>query len=192
MQLIDSQTYINLARSFAGECQAQTRYKFIEYGARMQNLNCLAEIIDKVIYNEFNHARILYTHIQKASNKTITNIDVCMGTPFKQKWDLADNLLFAAEDEADEVKIYLDFVKTAKEEGFNDIAATFKMLSDVEKSHNKLFMSLFEQMDANTMYKREKPVKWKCSACGFEATAEKAFDTCPLCQAKQGQVLLHV
>ena len=67
MQLIDSQTYINLARSFAGECQAQTRYKFIEYGARMQNLNCLAEIIDKVIYNEFNHARMFYTYIQKAN-----------------------------------------------------------------------------------------------------------------------------
>lgn len=192
MQLIESQTYVNLARSFAGECQAQVRYKFIEYGARMQNLNCLAEVIDKVIYNEFNHARVLYTHIQSASKQTIKNIDVCIGTPFKQKWNLTDNLLFAAQDEADEVEIYLEFAKTAKEEGFNEISAAFKMLSDVEKAHNKLFMELYEQMKNGTMYKADKAVKWKCSACGFVGTGEKAFDTCPLCQAKQGQVLLHV
>ena len=63
MQLKDSKTYFNLARSYSSECQAMVRYKFIEYGARMQKLNTLAEIVDKIVYNEFNHARIIYTKI---------------------------------------------------------------------------------------------------------------------------------
>ena len=70
MQLIDSKTYLNLARSYAGECQAQVRYKFIEYGARKEGYTCLAEMIDKIVYNEFNHARMFYTYLQKATTET--------------------------------------------------------------------------------------------------------------------------
>ena len=75
MKLIDSKTYENLARSYAGECQARVRYEFIEYGARNEGYKQLAELIDKVVYNEFNHARMLYTKIQDASEKPIKNIE---------------------------------------------------------------------------------------------------------------------
>ena len=60
MKLIDSKTFSNLARAYAGETQAMTRYRFVEYGARNEGYNALAEVIDKVVYNEFNHARVLY------------------------------------------------------------------------------------------------------------------------------------
>ncbi len=122
MKLIDSKTLLNLAKSYAGETMAYTRYKFIEYGARNEGYNALAEVIDKVVYNEFNHARMLYTYIQQASNKTIDNIDVCSGYPFKEKWNLIENLKLAAEDEESEVKIYKAFEQTAREEGFDEIA----------------------------------------------------------------------
>ena len=71
MKLETSQTFLNLAKDFAGECQARTRYKFIEYGARNQGLNCLAEVIDKVVFNEFNHARMFYTFIQKVKSNEV-------------------------------------------------------------------------------------------------------------------------
>ena len=99
MKLKDSQTYKNLARAFAGECQARTRYEFIEYGAREQGYKALADIIDKIAYQEFTHSRMIYSFIQTADDKTIDNIEVCTGYPFRQKWDLMDNLRFAAEDE---------------------------------------------------------------------------------------------
>ena len=102
MKLIDSKTYENLARSYAGECQARVRYEFIEYGARNEGYKQLAELIDKVVYNEFNHARMLYTKIQDASEKPIKNIEVCAGYPFKERWDLMENLKLAAEDEREE------------------------------------------------------------------------------------------
>lgn len=192
MKLIDSKTYQNLARAYAGETQAYTRYKFIEYGARNEGYNTLAEIVDSVVYNEFNHARVLYTFIQQASKQTIENIDICAGYPFKEKWNLLDNLKFAAEDEGIEVKLYRDFEKTARDEGFEEIANAFKMLSDVENCHKLLFEDLHTQMKEGTLYKKDKATKWKCSACGFESSSKEAWDICPLCKAKQGFVMLKL
>ena len=158
MKLKDSQTYKNLARAFAGECQARTRYEFIEYGAREQGYKALAEIIDKIAFQEFTHSRMIYSFIQTANDGTIDNIEVCTGYPFRQKWDLLDNLRFAAEDEG------------------------------VEETHKNEFMRLHKLFKEGKLYKSDAPVIWKCPECGFEATSKQAFDTCPVCQAKQGAV----
>ena len=193
MELAKSKTFNNLARAFAGECQARVRYEFIEYGARNAGYTALAEMIDKVVYNEFNHARMFYTFLQKASTKNIDNIEICAGYPFKEKWDLLDNLRLAAEDERLEAEaIYPEFAKTARQEGFNDIAKLFEDVIQVENCHKMLFTQLYEQMKNGTMYRRDEPVKWKCSSCGYEATAKQAWGKCPLCDAEQGAVMLKI
>lgn len=188
MELKNSKTYQNLARAYVGETQAYVRYQFIEYGARNQGYNALAEVVDKIVYNEFNHARILYTVIQQSSKEQIDNIQINAGYPFKEKWNLIDNFALAAEDHESEIKMYKSFEKTARSEGFEDIANTFKMLADVEKQHKKTFENLHEQLKNNTLYKKDKPTTWRCSGCGFESTAKEAWDECPLCKAKQGFV----
>ena len=173
MKLKDSKTYLNLARSYAGECQARTRYEFIEYGARMQGYKQLAELVDKVVFNEFNHARMFYTFIQQSEEKQVGNIDV------------------AAEDELDEAeRIYPEFAATAREEGFPEIAALYDNIIQVETCHHKLFSELYRQMKSGTMYKKKEKVKWKCADCGYEATSKEAWQECPLCKAKQGSVML--
>ena len=192
MKLIDSKTLLNLAKSYAGEMMAHARYSFVEYGARNEGYNAMADIIDKVVYNEFNHARMLYTYIQQASNKTIDNIDICSGYPFREKWNLTENLKLAAEDEAMEVKTYKAYAKTAREEGFEEIADLFDKIASVETCHEKLFNDLYDQMSSGTLYKKEKAVKWKCSGCGYEQEGKEAWDCCPLCKAKQGFVELHL
>ena len=85
MQLKDSQTFLNLARAYASECQARTRYEFVEYGFRYNGYEAIAQIIDKIAYQEFNHARMLYTFIQDAEMERVDNIDICAGFPFKEK-----------------------------------------------------------------------------------------------------------
>lgn len=191
MKLKDSKTYLNLARSYAGECQARTRYEFIEYGARMQGYKQLAELVDKVVFNEFNHARMFYTFIQQSEEKQVENIDVAAGYPFKEKWDLIENLRIAAEDELDEAeRIYPEFAATAREEGFPEIAALYDNIIQVETCHQKLFSELYRQMKNGTIYKKKEKVKWKCADCGYEATAKEAWQECPLCKAKQGSVML--
>lgn len=193
MKLKDSKSYINLARSYAGECQARTRYEFIEYGARTQGYKALAELVDKVVYNEFNHARMFYTFIQQSEETQVENIDISAGYPFKEKWDLVENLRIAAEDELDEAeRIYPEFAATAREEGFPEIAKLYEDIIGVETCHHKLFKQLYEQMKKGTMYKKKEKVKWKCADCGYEATSKEAWKECPLCKAKQGSVMLII
>lgn len=193
MQLSDSKTLGNLAKAFAGECQAHIRYKFIEYGARLNGYTSLAELVDKVVYNEFNHARMLYTFIQKSSDEEIKNLQICGGFPFKEKWDLVENLRLAAEDEEQEFKdIYPMFRAVAMEEGFKEISDLFDNLIQVESCHFKLFTELYEQLKGGTLYKKKTKVKWKCSACGYEAESDEAWEKCPLCNAEQGAVMLKI
>ena len=193
MKLKDSKTYVNLAKSYAGECQARTRYEFIVYGARMNGYKYLAELVEKVVYNEFNHARMFYTFIQQSEEKQVENIDIASGYPFKEKWDLRANLRIAAEDEMDEAtRIYPEYAKTAREEGFTEIAKLYEDIIQVETCHQKLFSQLYEQMKSGTMYKKKEKVKWKCADCGYEATAKEAWQECPLCKAKQGSVMIQI
>ena len=192
MELIKSKTFTNLARAFAGECQARVRYEFLEYGARNEGYTALAERIDKVVYNEFNHARMFYTCIQQVKTK-VNNIEICGGIPFKERWNLIENLSLAAEDERIEAEeIYPEFADTARKEGFSDIAGLFDNVIQVETCHKKLFTELYDQMKNGTLYARKEPIKWKCSSCGYEATGTKAWEDCPLCHAKQGAVMLNL
>ena len=164
MQLKDSKTYENLAKSFAGECQAYLRYKFIEYGARKQGYKNIADLVDKAVYNEF-----------------------------KEKWDLEENLRIAAEDEKFEAeRIYPEYAATAREEGFEKIAKLYEDIITVEKLHNKLFGELYKQFSEKTLYKSTKPVKWKCADCGYEHEGTEPWEKCPLCNAERGSVRLQI
>jgi rubrerythrin len=186
MNLKESKTLKNLAQAYAGECQARTRYEFIEYGARMQGYNALAEVVDKVVYNEFNHARMFYTKIQDGSNEPINNIDICGGFPFREKWTLVENLKHASLDEQGETLLYPKFAKTATAEGFNDIAKLFNDIAKIEEKHKKLFLELHENLKNGTLYSKDKEITWKCTGCGYTVKGKEAPKVCPVCQAKQG------
>lgn len=192
MQLKESKTYQNLANAYAGECMAMVRYRFVSYGARAQGYKALAALVDDVIYNEFQHARMIYTFIQTGRESTINDLTVSSGFPFKEKWELEDNLKFAASDEEAEAELYAGFAREAREEGFEDVAGMFENLVQVETCHKKLFTQLYEQFRTGSMYKKPQAVKWKCGDCGYEATGREAWSECPLCQAKQGAVLLQI
>ena len=76
MELKNSETYKNLAKAYSAECQARTRYEFVEYGFRYNGYEAIAQIIDTIAYQEFNHARMLYTQIQDGNQEEIKNIDI--------------------------------------------------------------------------------------------------------------------
>ena len=193
MKLTESETYKNLARAFAGECQAHLRYMFIEYGAKQEGYKNIAAIIDKISYNEFNHARMFYTFLQQGSKETVNNVDITAGFPFREKWDVLENLRLAALDEQEEADVvYPAFRDKAMEEGFEEIAKLFDDIIKVEQGHKKTFLELYEQMKNDTLYKKEKPVVWRCSDCGYEAEGLEAWDECPICKAKRGAVVLHL
>ena len=106
---------------------------------------------------------------------------------------MIENLKISAEDEKHEfTKIYPEHQKIAEEEGFSEIADLYANIIQVESCHNKLFTDLYTQMSEGTIYKKPKPVKWKCAACGYEHTSEEAWKVCPLCLAPQGMVMLKL
>lgn len=188
MELKNSETYKNLARAYAGECMAKTRYEFVKYGAEQENYKAMAKVIGEIIVQEFNHARMLYTFIQSATDKTIDNIEFTASVPFREKWNLVDNLRLASEDEANEVLLYEEFAKVADKEGFHDVAGLFRNIIIAEKVHQGIFSQLHEQMQSGTLYKKSNDVVWKCGDCGYEEYGKVGFTDCPLCHAKQGAI----
>lgn len=190
MKLRESRTYENLARSYAAECQARTRYEFIEYGARFNGYKNIADIIDEIVFQEFNHARMFYTFIQDGEDEQIDNIDIVGSFPFREKWDLQENLRLAAEDEDNEIKAYVEFANIAREEGFEEIAKLFEQIMEVESYHKTIFLELYTQFKDGTLYKKNKEVAWICADCGYMEFGTEAWDECPLCKAKRGSVKL--
>lgn len=192
MKLEESKTFKNLAIAFATECQSRARYEYIEYGARYNGYKALAEIIDKVAYQEFTHSRMLYAAIQKSGLDSVDNINISGGFPFKEKWDVCENLLLASDDEQQDAKAYEEFIKVAEEEGFTEEAELFRMIHKVELHHSALFKNLHEQMKAKKLYKADKEVKWVCPDCGYVHMGLEAPEECPLCQAEQGAFEIHL
>lgn len=186
MKLKDSKTFLNLAKAYIAECSARTRYEFCEYGFRMNGYEAIATLIDRIAYQEFNHARVLYTKLQDAEMPVIENIEVTLGLPFKEKWNMLDNLKYLMQDELDEAVAYDEFEQIAQEEGFEEIAHLFNMIGEVEKTHAKVFKELYNQMKDKKLYKKAKQVAWVCPSCGYVSFEKEAWETCPLCQAKQG------
>ena len=98
-----------------------------------------------------------------------------------------------ADDEKDESEdIYPTFALTAQKEGFEDIAALYKMVADVERQHKIVFQYLCDAVKNGTLYQSEHPMVWICSECGYMHVGTEAWKVCPLCKAGQGYVDLHL
>ena len=191
MQFENTETFKNLARSFAGECQAGMRYQMIAKLAMQEKMKTLADAIKTIAKNETLHATQFFNKIiEKTGSKD--NVDFDAGYPF-HAGTLAEGLKFASMDEmAESEDIYPTFALTAKKEGFEDIATLYKMVADVERQHKIIFQYLCESVKNGTLYKSEKPLLWICSECGYMHVADEAWKVCPLCKAGQGYVELHL
>ena len=181
----------NLARSFAGECQAGMRYQMVAKLAMQEKMKTLADAIRTIAKNETVHATQFFNKIlEKAGSKD--NIDFDAGYPY-HAGTLLDGLKFSAMDERNETEdIYPSFALTAEKEGFADIAALYKRVAEVEQHHKIVFEYLYDGVKNGTLYKSESPILWICSECGFMHVATEAWKVCPLCKAEQGYVDLHL
>ncbi len=191
MNFDETQTYLNLARSFAGESQAGMRYQLIAREATAQGYIALADEIKSLAKNETVHARRFFEELTKRGGK-LDNIVIDAGYPF-HTGDLVEMLRLASEDERNEhERIYPEFARIAKEEGFADIAALFNLTATVEKHHEQIFNYLHEAMESGNLYKNESPILYVCKECGHMHTSTEAWKICPLCKSSQGFVALNV
>ena len=192
MQFENTETFINLARSFAGECQAGMRYQMIAKLAMQEKLKTLSDAIRVIAKNETVHATQFFNKmIEHGGSKE----NVCLkdaGYPF-HLGTLVESLKFAEADEKSESEdIYPAFSVTAEKEGFKDIALLFKQIAEVESQHKAIFKYLADAVKNQTLYKSETPMLWICSEGGYMHVGTEAWQVCPLCKAEQGYVDLHL
>lgn len=191
MNFENTETFKNLARSFAGESQAGMRYQMVAKLAMKENLKTLADAIRTIAKNETLHATQFFNKIiEKAGSKE--NVTFEAGYPF-HAGTLVEGLKFSAIDETNEAEdIYPTFALTAEKEGFDDIAGLYRLVAKVEAQHKIIFQYLYESVKNGTLYKSESPILWICSECGHMHVATEAWKVCPLCKASQGYVDLHL
>ena len=117
MQFEKTETFTNLARSFAGECQAGMRYQMLAKLAMKEELKTLSDALKTIAKNETLHATQFFNAILEKAG-SCDNIFVDAGYPF-HAGTLVEGLLFAETDEKNESEdIYPNFAKIAEKEGF--------------------------------------------------------------------------
>jgi len=164
MNIKGSKTEQNLLKTFAGESRARNKYTFYAEKAKEEGFEFIAAIFYETAENEKAHARRVFNDFLK-DNKTT-----------------AENLLNAAMGEAYESeKMYKEFEKTARQEGFEEIANFYKELAETEEYHKERFKAILENLKDGKIFKRNIKVKWHCRNCGYIHEDYEAPERCPLC-----------
>lgn len=172
-----TQTEKNLLGAFAGESQARNRYTFFASQARKEGYEQIASIFTETAQNEKEHAEVFFKYLEGGE------IEITGSFPAGVIGDTLANLKAAAEGEKMEWSIiYADAEKTAREEGFEDIAVSFKEIAEVEEFHEKRYRKLAMNIASGEVFKRDKPVKWHCTNCGYVHEGTEAPDECPACK----------
>ncbi|MDR2362962.1 MAG: rubrerythrin family protein, partial [Spirochaetaceae bacterium] len=101
--------------------------------------------------------------------------------------DTVTNLKDAADGENYEwTDMYAGFAKTAQEEGFDHIAALFKMVGAIEKEHEERYRKLLANITGGLVFSRDGDVLWQCANCGHIIIGKKAPELCPVCKHPKG------
>jgi rubrerythrin len=157
-----TQTEKNLLTAFAGESQARNRYTYFASQAKKDGFVQISHIFEETADQEKEHAKAAF--------------------PAGVIGTTAENLKEAAGGEHYEwTAMYPGFAQTARKEGFDDIATIFESIAVAEKQHEKRYLGLLANVKAGTVFKKEKPVVWRCRNCGYLHQGSEAPEQCLAC-----------
>lgn len=162
-----TKTEKNLLEAFAGESQARNKYTYFAEIAKREGYEQISEIFLKTARNEQEHARLWFEELGYLG-KT------------------AENLLHAAEGENYEwTDMYDRFAKDAEEEGFKDLAETFRKVAAIEKAHEERYRKLLNNVEMKQVFEKSEETIWECRVCGHLVIGKKAPEVCPVCSYAQ-------
>ena len=187
MNLSESNTLKNLMRAFSGESQARNRYTFAAGQARSQKLAGIEQLFLYTAGQEKEHAEIFFNHMKTAG---VDNIAIDAAYPVNPCGDILPLLKAAHHNEFEEFETaYPAFAKTAREEGFPQIAASFEQIALIEKLHGDRFARFARLLENGELFRANGPVGWICLNCGHHFSGEEAPSVCPVCSHEQGYFL---
>jgi rubrerythrin len=171
-----TKTEQNLLKSFAGESQARNRYDFFASAARKEGFEQIANIFQETALQEKEHAKRFFKFLEGGVT------EITASYPAGKIGTTKENLKAAAEGEHEEwTDLYPHFAEVAKEEGFPEIAAAYKMIAKVEAEHERRYLKLLQNVSEDKVFMKNGKVWWKCINCGYVYESEKALETCPAC-----------
>ena len=162
-----TKTEQNLREAFSGESQARNKYTYFAAAAKRQGFEQIAALFLETAENEKEHAKLWFRALG-AMNGT------------------ASDLQSAAEGEHFEwTDMYDRMAREADEEGFHDLAAQFRGVAAIERTHEERFRKLLSSVGSETVFRRSTEEVWICRNCGHIAVGAEAPDACPVCKHPQ-------
>ena len=175
-----TRTEKNLLASFAGESQARNRYTYFASAARKEGYEQIANIFAETAENEKEHAKVFFKHLEGG------DVEITATYPAGVISNTKSNLEAAAAGENLEwTTLYSDCARIAKDEGFPEVARSFREISEVEKFHESRYRRLINNIAKSEVFKKTSPVKWHCINCGYVFEGAEAPKECPACKHPQ-------
>ena len=152
--------------AFAGESQARNKYDFYASQARKDGYEQIAAIFDETAHNEREHAKLWFKYLHEGNvPNTETNLQDCINGE-NYEW----------------TTMYDDFSKTAKDEGFNELANLFEGVGKIEKEHEERYLTLLKNIKDDKVFNKDENKMWICRNCGHVYFGTSAIDICPICK----------
>ena len=175
-----TRTEQNLLKAFAGESQARNRYTYYASQARKDGYVQIADIFEETANQEKEHAERFFKFLEGG------NLEITASYPAGVISTTEKNLIEAAEGEYDEWNnLYPGFAKVAREEGFPEIAYVWEHICISEKQHERRYRGLLANIQNGTVFKKDKPIVWRCRNCGYLHYGTEAPQSCPACAHPQ-------
>lgn len=159
-----SKTEENLKKAFAGEAMARNKYTYFAKVARKEGFLYIAKIFEETAENELQHAKDEFK-LLKGIGDTKANLKAAI-----------------AGEHYENSEMYPQMQKDAEAEGNKEAATLFKEVAEVERHHEARYKKLLEMVEKGKVYEREKPIRWKCSKCGYIHEGTTPPDECPSCK----------
>ena len=164
-----TKTEKNLMEAFAGESMARNKYTYFASKAKKDGYVQIAELFEATANNEKEHAKMWFKLLEGGKIQ-----------------DTATNLLHAAQGENFEwTDMYARMADEADAEGFPEIAAKFRMVGAIEKTHEERYRKLLSNVENGLVFSREGDMIWECGNCGHIVVGKKAPEVCPVCAHPQ-------
>lgn len=171
-----TKTEQNLLKAFAGESQARNRYEFFAKVAIQEGYEQIAAIFMETSIQEKAHAKRYFKFLEGGK------AEITASYPAGKIGTTKENLKAAAEGEHEEwSELYPHFAEEAKEEGFPEVSAAFKMIAKVETEHERRYLKLLQNVSEDKVFIKDGKVWWKCLNCGYVYESAKALEICPAC-----------
>lgn len=175
-----TRTEQNLLKSFAGESQARSRYTFFASVAKKEGYEQIAGVFMETAEQEKEHAKKFFKYLEGGM------VEITASYPAGIISTTAENLKAAADGENEEwADLYPEFAQIAQEEGFPQIANTFRQIAKVEAEHEARYRKLLERVETGKVFERDEEIEWQCRNCGYVLKGKKAPMKCPACEHPQ-------